>query len=287
MQEMKKCSKCGVEYPKTREHFYKSGKHMQSWCKKCWEELNDSRKEYKRQHYLQNKQKYNEAARKRYRELHPKEELPSGYKRCSVCKQVKLLSEFGKYSKAKDGLRYSCKLCRKQEYLANKEHHLKKRREYYRDNKERILRRSKTYKERRADWYREYGKNYYQNNSGRIKHNVKKYHFKRMETDPAYKLLVLYRTRLYQALKGYTKSKSTRRLIGCPIKQLKEHLESQFEEGMSWDNYGEWHVDHIKPCALFDFSKIEEQKACFHYTNLQPLWAEENQRKGARYEGTS
>jgi hypothetical protein len=66
------------------------------------------------------------------------------------------------------------------------------------------------------------------------------------------------------------------KLIGCNIEQLKQHLQNQFKLGMSWDNHGKWHIDHIRPCASFDLSKPEEQRKCFHYTNLQPLWAEEN-----------
>ena len=53
---------------------------------------------------------------------------------------------------------------------------------------------------------------------------------------------------------------------------------------MSWDNYGDWHIDHIRPCCSFDLSKIEEQEKCFHYSNLQPLWAEENMTKGGKYD---
>jgi len=64
--------------------------------------------------------------------------------------------------------------------------------------------------------------------------------------------------------------------------ELRLHLERQFKDGISWDNYGEWHIDHIRPCAKFDLSKPEEQRACFHYTNLQPLWEKENVSKGAR-----
>jgi hypothetical protein len=55
-----------------------------------------------------------------------------------------------------------------------------------------------------------------------------------------------------------------------------------FTEGMSWDNYGEWHIDHILPCSSFDLADIEQQKICFNYKNLQPLWAEDNLRKGAK-----
>ena len=68
-------------------------------------------------------------------------------------------------------------------------------------------------------------------------------------------------------------------LIGCSIEKLKKHFEKQFKSDMSWFNYGKWHIDHIKPCCKFDLRKISEQKKCFHYTNLQPLWAKENFRK--------
>jgi len=67
-------------------------------------------------------------------------------------------------------------------------------------------------------------------------------------------------------------------LTGCTIDYLVFHLESQFKDGMSWDNYGlfGWHIDHIKPCSYFDLNDPSEQKKCFNYTNLQPLWAREN-----------
>src|SRR5690625_5779818 len=91
-----------------------------------------------------------------------------------------------------------------------------------------------------------------------------------MKNDVSYRLLQRCRTRIYQALKAQDthKSKRTIELIGCTVPELVEHLESQFEDGMSWENYGEWHVDHIKPCAMFDFTKEEQQKECFHYSNL-------------------
>jgi hypothetical protein len=68
-------------------------------------------------------------------------------------------------------------------------------------------------------------------------------------------------------------------LIGCSMDELKIHLSSMFKEGMSWDNYGKWHIDHIKPCASFNLSDPAQQKECFHYSNLQPLWAIENIKK--------
>jgi hypothetical protein len=80
------------------------------------------------------------------------------------------------------------------------------------------------------------------------------------------------------------KTDSTIQLAGCTIQQLKSFLEAEFEEGMTWDNYGEWHVDHIRPCASFNLEDPEEQKKCFHWTNLQPLWARDNIRKGDKWE---
>lgn len=81
------------------------------------------------------------------------------------------------------------------------------------------------------------------------------------------------------------KKMKTMEMIGCSISELKKHLKMQFKQGMSWDNYGEWHIDHIKPCAAFNLANDEEQKICFHYTNLQPLWAIENAQKSSIYEG--
>jgi hypothetical protein len=72
-------------------------------------------------------------------------------------------------------------------------------------------------------------------------------------------------------------------LLGCSVSFLKGFLEAKFTEGMTWQNHGEWHIDHIKPCASFNLLDEEEQKKCFHYTNLQPLWAAENLSKGCKY----
>lgn len=92
--------------------------------------------------------------------------------------------------------------------------------------------------------------------------------------------------RIYSALKiGSTKSARTLELLGCSIEELRDYLEKQFSIGMTWENYGfrGWHIDHKKPCASFDLSIPEEQKKCFHFTNLQPLWMEDNFSKGRRY----
>lgn len=81
----------------------------------------------------------------------------------------------------------------------------------------------------------------------------------------------------------FVREKSTRELVGCSWRELKAHIESMFKDGMNWDNRSSWHIDHIKPCALFDLTKTDEQRKCFHFTNLQPLWAAENLRKSDTY----
>ena len=75
-------------------------------------------------------------------------------------------------------------------------------------------------------------------------------------------------------------------LVGCPVGFLRSYIEGKFERGMTWENYGEWHVDHIRPCASFDLSDKEQVLQCFNWRNLQPMWASENISKGANYAQT-
>lgn len=104
-------------------------------------------------------------------------------------------------------------------------------------------------------------------------------------TDPSYKLITNQRTRISGILKK-AKNTKTLYLLGCTAQFLKKYLEDKFLEGMTWDNYGKygWHVDHIIPCSTFDLTDIKQQKICFHYTNLQPLWAIDNLKKGNKIE---
>ena len=114
----------------------------------------------------------------------------------------------------------------------------------------------------------------------------RKKHFDRYYNNENYRMKHLLRSRIILALKNNSKSMSTIKLIGCSIEQLWLHIEKQFKPGMTRENQGLWHIDHIKPCAAFDLSKPEEQQKCFHYTNLQPLWAKENLMKSDKYEKT-
>lgn len=102
----------------------------------------------------------------------------------------------------------------------------------------------------------------------------------REATDIQFKLRRRLRSRLKIALLKEYKSGSAVSDLGCSITQLKEHLQSQFTNGMSWENYGQWHIDHISPLAKFDLTNREQFLQACNYTNLQPLWAEDNLRKG-------
>lgn len=110
----------------------------------------------------------------------------------------------------------------------------------------------------------------------------------RRDTDPGFKLRMNLRHRIWSALQANEASKSggIQQLVGCSAADLMRHLEAQFTNGMSWENYGKhgWHVDHIRPCASFDLTDSEQQRQCFHYTNLQPLWATDNIKKGAKWQ---
>lgn len=113
---------------------------------------------------------------------------------------------------------------------------------------------------------------------------IRAYENHKRKTDVNFRLAGNLRSRLRRAMifgRG-AKSASTLQLLGCTVDELKVKLESRFQPGMTWDNYGEWHVDHIKPCASFDLTEPAQQLACFHFSNLQPLWALENLKKGAR-----
>jgi hypothetical protein len=100
--------------------------------------------------------------------------------------------------------------------------------------------------------------------------------------DVNFKIIETLRARINIAIKNNKKINHSIELLGCTPKELKQYLELQFKDGMSWDNYGlyGWHIDHIIPCSIFDMSDPVEQKQCFHYSNLQPLWAKDNLIKG-------
>ena len=162
-----------------------------------------------------------------------------------------------------------------------------KRKEYHKkyrlDNLEKLKKMTKIWIENNREKFNKLAnKSYHKNKKKIIKKNME-YERKRLKTDMNWVLKKRLRNRLRQALKGISKSKSTMELLGVPhMDFLKTWIECKFKEGMTWENRHLWHIDHIKPCSSFDLTKPEEQAKCFHYTNLQPLWASENLSKGNR-----
>ena len=111
----------------------------------------------------------------------------------------------------------------------------------------------------------------------------------RLATQPAFKFSRVLRSRVGKAVKSQygVKAFKTMEVIGCGMQELLAHLEKQFLPGMGWHNYGRngWHIDHVIPCAAFDLSQPEHQKKCFHFSNLRPVWARQNESKASRIEG--
>jgi hypothetical protein len=229
-------------------------------------------------------------------------------KTCTKCKIEKDLSEFTKDKNSKDKLSYWCKNC----FNHNNKN-------YRKNNKDKLSELNKNYRELHQEDFKCYKKNWYLKNRIRLNIKSSKYyqnnkkhllklnqlwrkenHYSSMKNhnqylkvrrkdDSLFRLLCNLRSRLTTAIKKSIKSASTKELLGCSIDYVRKHLESQFTDDMSWDNYGRkkktrcWEIDHIKPCASFDMSKESEQRQCFHYTNLQPLWAVDNWKKNDKY----
>lgn len=149
-------------------------------------------------------------------------------------------------------------------YILNKETLNRKRREEYPSKKEKILVEVQKYQSK---------------NREKIALRMKEYVKERRKIDIQFRLACNLRSRLNIAIKSNQKKGSAVKDLGCSISEFKFYLEGKFKDTMSWGNYGKWHIDHIIPLTYFDLSKRKEfLKAC-HYTNLQPLWAEENIKK--------
>lgn len=173
-------------------------------------------------------------------------------KKCSNCKEVKHLCHF---YQQKDKPRAACKTCE----LADKK-------KYYLENKDSI-------KDKRNS--------YYKLNTVKVREQESRYRKKRRIKDPEFKLKNSVRNHVYQFL---TKNKINKSItyLGCSLAVLKKYLESKWLENMTWENYGRngWHIDHIHPLSKADFTNLEDVRKVLHYTNLQPLWAVDNIKKG-------
>jgi len=131
------------------------------------------------------------------------------------------------------------------------------------------------------DKWNENCRKFYNENKDSINAARRKNLQKRRDTDHKYRLMMALHCRLYMAVRE--KAGNTMKLTGCSKEELCTFLEAEFSPGMTWENYGEWHIDHIRPCASFNLEDAEEQKKCFHWTNLQPLWAADNIRKSDKW----
>jgi len=196
---------------------------------------------------------------------------------CSKCNIEKNFNDFPKNKSRKDKHDAWCKECSRKKGKLYYIKHLSERK-LYRDNHKKH---SQQYRELNSHKNINYQKLYRIIYKKELLEKQKEYEKKRRKTNINYRLKCILRTRIYQVLIGVSKSQSTMELIGCNIEQLKLHLESKFQSGMTWENYGfyGWHVDHIRPCASFDLKNPEQQRQCFNYSNLQPLWAVDNLRK--------
>lgn len=156
---------------------------------------------------------------------------------------------------------------------------------YRRENRNKNIEYARQYRIRNKDKINKYIQQYYHNPETREQRRI--YKKNKYKNNIQYKISQNIRRRILAALKKKRKMDNTINLIGCSISSLMNYLESKFQYGMSWENHGfgdnKWHIDHIIPCVTFDLTKEEEQRKCFHYTNLQPLWQKENLSKGDKY----
>jgi hypothetical protein len=152
---------------------------------------------------------------------------------------------------------------------SNKEYTSEKHKKWSEDKQEHLRKYHQKWREKNIDKHREY---------------KRKYEKHRKDTDPAYKLISNFRTAIYQVLKenNVEKNKHYFDILQYTPEELISHLEKQFTDGMTWDNYGEWHVDHRMPISSFNFESVDDDSfiKCWSLDNLQPMWGKENIVKG-------
>jgi hypothetical protein len=198
---------------------------------------------------------------------------------CIKCNEKKELHNFYKSNRNKIGYEGTCKICKNTYTKTNKkklgkEYSRQAAKKWVNKNKDKISQYNKEkYNNNKEYWLSENRKLYHKEWKKNNKDKLKEYANKKYKEDINYKLASLLRHRLYFALKLNIKTKSALKLLGCSINDFKNYLKLQFKPEMNWDNHGDiWEIDHIKPCDSFDLTDIEQQKQCFHYTNIQPLF---------------
>lgn len=158
-------------------------------------------------------------------------------------------------------------------YSSDPEKYKNRQKRYRLENQDKVAIRLKSWKSKNATRVADYQRKYTKTDK------FKTYLNNRYKNDLNFRIKCCLRARLRAAILNKTKSDRTMALLGCDINHLKKHLEVKFKPGMSWENFGKWHIDHRFPCAKFDLSNPEHQKQCFHWSNLQPLWESENKSK--------
>ena len=205
---------------------------------------------------------------------------------CRSCAMKKLFQNPKNHPSYIDGRTHEICYC-KNYREKNKDKINEKHRKYYYKNMKKIKKQTKKYRQTHKEQIKKYrmkNKKKLQKYQKNHRQEINKNDRKRRKNDLNFKLACNLRRRVRSALKGNSKFTTMIKLVGCSIKQLKRHLQKKFKKGMTWKNYGfyGWHIDHIRPCASFDLRKLNEQQKCFHYINLQPLWAEENWSKNKK-----
>ncbi len=239
------------------------------------------------------------------------------HKKCCRCQTYRPLDNYNNSKQTWDKLRPECKPCLGEKRASNKEKMTEYNKQYWEKTKDVQKEKNKIWRENNKEHIKEKMKEWLENNKEHKRQKDKEYReanwerkkethriwmkndYQDMKTNPdraeeykMYKLKSNVARRIREILKQ-EKSMCTMKYVGCSLEELREHLESQFEEGMTWDNYGKynindeksgWHIDHIIPCNSFNFQDKTEVDACFYYLNLQPLWGKENIQKSDNYD---
>lgn len=236
------------------------------------------------------KRQYAKELKRRLREknrLNPPVILEEQPRFCSKCHKGKKNADFSKNIGNKGGLQYSCKDCLnrkcRERYICNlnKEHARSKR--YRNNNSKRMYEKLKIYRKENPEKTKAFKRNWRKKYPEKAKIKDRRDNQRRYST-PKGKLRIRMSTYIYRFLKNNKGGRHWENLVGYSVEELKQHLESKFQEGMSWDNYGEWHIDHKIPVAVFNFDHPEDIdfKRCWALENLQPMWAKENIAKHAK-----
>lgn len=188
---------------------------------------------------------------------------------CKKCNIEKPFSEFAKSKECKFGIQWTCKVCASNKTM-----------EWQKDNIPKVRKAQKEYDERNPDKKKARKERHDKKYPEQLKARRRRYTNKRIKEDPvfAYIMEIRKKTREYAFKKFTHTGNEFFEIIGINVQGLREYFESKFLEGMSWDNRSEWHIDHIIPISTA--KTIEEVEKLSHYTNLQPLWKDENIKKG-------